>query len=1106
MRLLPVNTSSCERPSRFRLCLLTLQPLLFLSLVIGLAIAPAFAQTSSGGSITGIVIDPTEARVAGAQLTLTNVDTGVTQNAIANTGGEYTFSYLPSGSYRMEVAAPGFQSQVRPQIVVELGRIARVDVTLTVGEVSTTVTVDSSAPMLDTESATVGQLIENRTISDMPLNGRRVGELLGLMGNAVFVQGDVIRPRVSIAGGRADQQQWMLDGVNASNVALEAPQALFNPPVEAVQEIKILQNGYSAEYGNSSSGVVLTTTRSGTNQFKGSLYEFFRNEKLDARNFFAATRPPLRWNVFGGALGGPVIIPKLYNGRNRTFFFISSEFQRQRIGVVRNLTVPTTLQRDGDFSQSLLNNGNLQQVFDPFTNPRIQFANNIIPKSRMDPVGVALAGFFPIANRAPSNLQGANNFVSNATRALNITTTTGKVDHVFSERDRISHRFVIHDFPTYATTVFPNAAADPNANIQDRRAYSFLTEHIHQFTPSLINDLRVNFQPRYFHFQSAGLGEGWPTQLGLRGVSDRAFPRVNPAGYVSLGNTNHERLQRPIWDHHFVNVVSWFKGSHSVKFGGEVRYGRNVDNWFPSASGVFTFGVQPTARQGVAGSGNGLASMLMGFPTGGSIRETDELDRTSIYYALFVQEDWKATRNLTINVGLRWETHTPRIDANDRQSGFDRATMNPVSGTPGVVTFATLDGMGRNVYAGDWNNFGPRIGFAWKPFGSEKTVIRSSFGIFFGPPLPGSNSASASFETAGNFQTPDNGITAPFLLRDGMPATQTAANRGPGFGAVAFGRPIQFSPEFHDFERQLGYTQQWNFTIQREMGFNTVTELTYTGNAGRKLNGPNTSINQVPVDQMAAGNAQIRRPFAQFGNVTLISPFWGNSSYHAFNGKIEKRFTNRMNFLANYTFSKFIDDVATGFETGAPSGGIQNVYDRRAEKALSGNDVRHRLSASGVYELPGQNILIRGWSFGVITVLQGGAPIGATVLNNTCNCFNPGTLRADVLRDPTLPSDQRTTARWFDTSALAAPAPFAFGNAARSIMRGPGLFNMDVSLIRNFDFLERFRLQFRAESFNIINRANFQDPGIQLGSPNHGVINSTRANARSIQLGLKLTF
>ncbi|MDZ7639117.1 MAG: carboxypeptidase regulatory-like domain-containing protein [Bryobacterales bacterium] len=1064
-----------------------------------------WSQVSSG-TITGIVTDPTQARVAGAQLVLVQTETGVSQSVTANEAGEYTFPYLASGTYRMDVNTPGFKGYVRQGIVVELGRTLRIDIALNVGEVSETVTVDSSAPLLDTESATVGQLIENRTINDMPLNGRRVGELLGLMGNAVFVSGDVIRPRVAVGGGRADQQQWLLDGVNASNVALEAPQALFNPPVEAVQEIRVQQNGYSAEYGNSSSGVVVTTTKSGTNRLTGSLYEYFRNEKLDARNFFAAERAPLRWNVFGFAVGGPIVLPKVYNGRNRSFFFISTEWQKQRIGVTRNLTVPTTQQIGGDFSQSFNANGSPQPIYDPFTNPRLPFAGNVIPRSRMDPVGIAMSQFFPTSNRAGANAAGANNFVANAVNALNITTTTAKIDHVFTERDRVSGRIVVHDFPTFSTAVFPVTGSDPNANSQERRAYSFLTEYLHQFTPTLINNLRVNIQPRRFHFQSAGLGEGWPTQLGLRGVSDRAFPRVNTTGYTAMGNTNHERLQTPIWDHHIVNSVSWFRGSHSVSFGGEVRYGRNVDNWFPAASGNFTFGIQPTARPGVNGSGNGLATLLMGFPTAANIRETLELDRTSIYYAGFIQEDWKVTPTFTLNLGLRWETHTPRIDANDRQSGFDRATINPVSNTPGVITFASLDGMGRTVYDGDYNNIMPRFGFAWKPGFLKNTVIRSSYGIFYGPPLPGSNSASAGFETSGSFQTPDNGITAPFLLRDGMPAVPATANLGPGFGAVPFGRPIQFSPEFHDRNRQLGYTQQWNLTIQREIGWNTITEMSYMGNVGRKLNGPNTSINQVPLNQMAAGNAQVRRPFPQFGNVTMIAPFWGNSDYHAFNAKIEKRFSDGVNFLANYTFSKFMDDVASGFEAGATSGGIQNIYDRSQENALSGNDVRHRLSASGVWELPGKNVIIKGWSFGMIAVLQGGAPIGATVQVNNCNCFNPGALRANILRDPTLPADQRTVERWFDTTALAAPALFTFGNAARSVTRGPGLLNLDLSLIRTFSFTERWRMQFRAESFNFINRANFEDPGIALGAPGFGVIGGTRTNARSIQLGLKLMF
>jgi hypothetical protein len=844
---------------------------------------------------------------------------------------------------------------------------------------------------------------------------------------------------------------------------------------------------------------VLTTTKSGTNRFTGNAYEFFRNEKLDARNYFAAQRAPLRWNVFGFAVGGPIV-------KNKTFFFNSTEWQRQRVGQTRNFNVPTAAERTGDFSQTLQANGSPVIIYDPATNPRLPFAGNRIPEARIDPVGRNMAAMFPIPNRAPSNLAGANNFGANGVAALNITTWTAKVDHIFSEKDRVSGRFILHDFPTQTRTVFPEPAADPNGNISERRAYSVMINHIHQFAPTVLNDFRANLQPRRFETSGFGIGDGWPTKLGLKGVDDLAFPRINTTGYVAMGAATHQRIQTPIWDYHFVNSLSWFSGSHSIRVGGEYRWGRNQDVFNQSISGNLTFGLQPTARPGVAGSGNGVASLLMGFPNSGDIRATDGLDRRGDYYAAFFQDDWKATRNLTINFGLRWEVHKPRVDANDRQNSFARDLINPVSNTPGVITFASRGGLGRTLYRTDWNNYMPRIGLAWKPMGSERTVIRAGYGIFFGPPLPGSNTASAGFENAGTFTTPDNGITAPFYLRDGFPAIPPRTDLGPGFGAVPVGTAVRFAPEFIDQDRMLGYTQQWNLSIQREIGWNTLLEGTYTSNLGSKLNGPSTSINQVPVASMGAGNAQIRRPFPQFGNVTSISPMWGNSSYHAVNLKAEKRFSGGMNFLMNYTFSKFMDDVATGFENGAPAGGIQNFYDRSLEKALSGNDVRHRLALSGVYELPGNNVFINGWAIGTIVTIQGGSPIGATVQNNTCNCFNPGALRANVLRDPTIPGSERSPSRWFDTTALEAPPQFAFGNAARTIMRGPGLQNIDVSLIRTFRFTERFSLQVRGESFNVINRANFEDPGIALGGPNFGVINSTRRDARSIQLGLKFAF
>ncbi len=1060
--------------------------------------AAALAQTSTG-TITGIVTDPQQGRLPGAGLRLTNEATGVVVSGQTNEQGEYTFPLLASGLYRLEIEVGGFQRYVRSGMPVELGRVSRVDVTMTLGQVAETVNVSGQAPLLESESSSVGQLIENKTISDMPLNGRRVGELLGLAGNAVFVQGDVIRPRVALAGGRADQQQWMLDGVNASNIALEGPQALFNPPVESVQEIRIQQNAYSAEYGNSSAGVVLTTTKSGTNRFTGNAYEYFRNEKLDARNFFAAERPPLRWNVFGFAIGGPII-------KNKTFFFNSTEWQLQRVGQVRNLTVPTADERIGNFSGTLQANGNQAVIYDPLTNPRTPFAGNVIPSSRIDPVGRNMAALFPLPNRPPSNLAGANNFVANSVFSLNITTWTLKADHIFNEKDRISGRFILHDFPTRTSAVFPEAAADPSGNISDRRAYSVMINEVHQFTSTMLNDLRVNLQPRFFITSGFGIGEGWPTQLGLKGVDDRAFPRINTTGYTAMGAGTQERIQTPIHDHHVVNVLSWYRGSHAVRFGGEYRWGRNLDVFNQQISGALTFGLQPTARPGVAGSGNAVASLLSGFPNSGSVRSTDPLDRRGTYWAWFVQDDWKATPNLTVNFGLRWEAHMPRVDASDRQNSFARDLVNPVSGTPGIITFANQGGLGRTIYRPDYDNYTPRIGLAWKPFGSSRTVVRAGYGIFFGPPLPGSNTASAGFENAGAFNTPDNGITAPFFLQDGFPALPSRTELGPGFGAVRVGQPVAFAPEFIDQNRALGYSQQWNFGIQRELAWSTLIEAVYTANVGHKLNGPSTSLNQVPVELMGPGNAQIRRPFPQFGNITLIAPMWGNSSYHAVNVKAEKRFSDGLNFLINYTFSKFIDDVAAGFEAGATSGGIQNFYDRSQEKALSGNDVRHRVSISSVYELPGRNVLIKGWSIGAIVIIQGGAPIGATVQNNTCNCFNPGSLRANVLRDPTLPGSERSPARWFDTTALAAPAQFTFGNAGRSIMRGPGLQNVDVSLIRNFRITERLNLQFRAESFNIANRANFDDPGIALGAANFGIINSTRTAARSVQLGLKLSF
>ncbi len=689
--------------------------------------------------------------------------------------------------------------------------------------------------------------------------------------------------------------------------------------------------------------------------------------------------------------------------------------------------------------------------------------------------------------------------------ALNLTTWTAKVDHQINDNDRAFVRFILHNFPTSTSAIFPTPAADPFAVNNPRTAYSTLGEEIHNFNSSLLNDFRYEWQPRHFYNLSLGLDQGWPEKLGLKGVSNRSFPRVTAAGFSNMGPATQERIQVPIRDTDIVDTLSWFRGKHALKLGGEFRLVRNVDILNDQISGVLGFATQPTAAPNVAGTGSAIASMLVGFPNTGTVHATDPLDRRAKYVAVFVQDDWKVARNLTLNLGFRWEAHTPRSDASNRQNGFNTTEINPVSNTPGVVTFAGMGGLGSHVYAGDYNNFAPRVGLAWKPLG-ERTVIRTGFGIFYGIPQPGSNNTSAGFEVSGSFSTPDNGSTAPFLLRNGFPGGAAQAQLGPAYGAVPAGSAVKFAPQFIESPRRLGYTEQWNFGIQHDLGWDTVIEVSYLGNEGHRLNGPDTSINQVPVSKMGPGNTQVLRPFPQFSNVTLAAPMWGNSNYQALNIKVEKRFSHGLNFQANYTYAKFIDDVAGSFEGGAGSGGIQNLYNRRAEKARSGNDIRNRFVADSSYDLPlGKGAALGGWSVALIGILQQGGPVGLTMQTNGTNAFTPGAQRVNVLRDPSLGAGDRSVTRWFDTAAVAAPAPFTFGNAGRALLTGPGLINFSASLLKNIRWHERYNVQFRVEALNFANHPNFGNPGTAFGSAAFGVI-STAKDPRIMQLGLRAEF
>jgi carboxypeptidase family protein len=1103
---------------------------------------------SPQSTISGIITDSTGAVVPGAQVSAINPSTTQRATTVTNERGFYVLTQLAIGDYTIEAEKDGFKKFVRQGLKLTTGATVALDIRLEIGATTDTVTVTGAAPLLQTRTSDVSTLIESKTVQDLPLGDRRTLNIVKLTGAAVFVNYDSGgKPNFSLAGGRTQSQMFWIDGGSRQNMRLGIGQVDIDPPVETVQEVKVLSNNYAAEYGGSAGGVIIATTKSGGNQFHGSLFEYLRNDALDAANFFAPVvngvklKAPLRYNVFGGTIGGPVWLPKKafgpagYNGHNRTFFFFAYEGARRQEGLTRTLTVPTLQQRRGDFSETRNAAGQVIPIFDPATTRveggrtvRTQFAGNKVPADRLDQVALNILEFYPLPNQAPSNVTGANNFRGNYQQILTRNNYTVKLDHNFTERDRFNFRYLYNSDDRDFTTVFSNIVAETNTPALRHQNY-FYWGYTRTFSSTIINELRYTYSNRINHELSFGLGEPWATQLGLKGVSDGAFPQINVAGLTTLGAGTHERSQLPIQQHQFVNNLTIARGRHALKMGAEFRESLNFETTRTSIAGQFNFTTLLTGQPGSSATGVGLASLLLGYPNGVAFRETEALDRYSWYLAGFFQDDWTINQSLTFNLGLRWETDTPIRDRGNSMNSFDPAAINPVSGTPGVVKFAGQDGWPAQPYNTDWNNFGPRFGFAWRPFGLQKTVIRGGAGIFFAHPFDrgAPNAASLGFENSASINTQDNGLTAPFLLRDGVPAVSLSGGvRGDGFGAVRAGQAATTTVTFFERNRRTGYSGQFNLNIQQELPGHVIFEAGYIGNLSRKLASANISINQITPERLAEIAArpdpaqrvgrQIDRPFPQFSNVTLVAPGIGASNYHALVLRAEKRFAAGFNFLATYTWSKFLNNTDEGGSALGDEPAYSNYYDRGSDYGPSANDIRQRLTISSVYELPvgrGKRYLASGplgviagnWSIGVLTLIQSGPPATVTTQTNNSNAFSAGGQRADLLSDPSLKSFERTLNRWFDISVFAQPSTFTFGSSGRGVVRGDGVVNFDISLLKNFFFAEQKGFQIRLEMFNAFNHPDFGLPGTTLGGPGFGVVSSARSG-RSIQLGLRLVF
>jgi hypothetical protein len=1086
--------------------------------------AAAFAQQAS---ISGEITDSTGAKLAGARIIATNIATNLATAAVSNESGEYLVPNLEIGEYTLTAEHDGFRKYRETKIVLDTAESFGLNIKLELGSVSETVTISASAATLDDKTSVISQTFEPAEVADLPLGDRRTMNLINLMAGAVFVGYDAgNKPNFSLAGGRTQSQMLWIDGGSGQNMRLGVGQMDVDPPAETIQEVKVLSNNYAAEYGASAGGVILETTKSGANSFHGSAYEFLRNDILDAPGFFAPvvngakTTPKLRYNIFGTTVGGPI-------RRNRTFFFFGYEGRRLGIGSTTTLTVPSLLQRTGDFSQTKNAAGAVIAIYDPNTTQvvngkqtRTQFPGNVIPQNRLDPVALKALNYFPLANRTPSNVAGANNFQSNTVTWTDSNYYTAKVDHEFREKDRLTGRYIFNeDLPHVYGPYGPGDAGDPTSVTLAQQQYVYADE-IHILNPATVNDLRFNYGYRIAHAITNGVGSNAVTDIGLSGVSDNAIPHFAPAGFSPIGSNSQERRQSPIENLQFVDNLSKIMGKHAFKVGFEARKSTNDETDLFTASGDFTFATTPTG-QPTGGGGNGLASMLVGFPTAFAQAQASTIDRYSWYYAAFLQDDFAVTRNLTLNLGMRWEMDTPMVDTNNRMNGFDLREINPVSGTPGVVKFMGVNGYRTTPWNYDWNNFGPRFGFAWKPGFSSRLVLRGGYGVFFSHPFdtgqPGSANLGFGFSTS--LMTPDNGITAPFLLKNGVPQVTSSVSLNDSYGAVPAGQAPTTAVTFFDASRVTGYTQQSNLSVQYQISSSMILEVSGISNIGHKLPNANLPIDQILPQVLGPGcSTQVCRPYPQFSNVTILSPAIGDSRYLGGFVRVSKRFTGGLNLNASYTRADFLDNSFAGGSALSENGTApySNEYNRRADWGPSANDIHHRVSFSSVYEFPfgpgkrwfSKGVtanVIGGWTLGSVATVQSGAPFTVTTNTNNTNAFSAGNQRANVLRDPGLPAGQRSVNEWFDITAFGQPAIYTFGNGGRDNMRAPGLVNVDLSLSRNFRLRESTALQFRGEFFNALNHTNLSAPGPAFGAAAFGTI-SAAGPARVLQVGAKVRF
>jgi hypothetical protein len=1127
-------------------------------------------------SLEGTVTDPTGATVPGAAVKVRNSATNVETSVKTGADGRYYVASLqPGGPYVITVEAAGFKTVERGGITLEVNQSAEVNLTLEVGATSETVQVTGAAPLLEPTTAAMGQVVDSRSILNLPLNQRNAYSLVYLVpGVTGSTNGQYNSQNISINGGRPGSTDILVDGIPSSPPLVNPIQgfAVF-PSVESVEEFKVQTNSYSAEFGRSGSGIINLIYKSGTDSFHGSAFEFLRNSDLDSNNFFANRNgqsiPNFKRSQFGGSLGGPVELPKLYHGKDKTFFFVAYEGLRQGSAATLTASVPTALQRTGDFSQTVNAAGKPVVIYDPTTTAssgtgyvRQPFPGNVIPASRINAVAGSIMKYYPLPNAAGVANGGLNNYFASGTTVVNSNTLDTKVDENINDRNRFFVRYSRRGQNQPVTPLFP--AADLVAQggyTQPQTSNSAAFDYTFTATPTFLMEFRYGFARTLLAFTPVSEGFN-PTSLGFpsyiaANADQLLFPGIGPAGYYTLGNGAQGDYRHASFASHLVSLNNTkVLTSHVLKFGFEGRLllvndlesGASTGNY--SFSNAITQGPNPNVASAIAG--NSIASLLLGVGNGQMTIDSKNAATESKYYAWYFQDDWKATRRLTLNLGLRYDVEIPRTERYNRMETFNPFAPSPlaaetgIAGLRGGLVYPGVDGNSRLQFQPQWTDFAPRLGFAYQA--AENLVLRGGYGIFYGPSYrqAGATLGNYGFSSTTSYVGSPNGLTPSLYLTNPFPnglnpIVGSTLGLLTGIG-TSFETPLTG-------DNKVPYNENWDFEVQRQLPGNTLVDVSYVGSHGVHLNqsGENDyNLNQLTPAAMALGTqlqksvanpfygiiktgplagkivprSYLLAPFPQFTGVYASFLTGGYSDYNSIQVKVEKRFSQGLSLLVSFTGQKLIDDYAIISNVGR-NAGIQNIYDGAAERAVSPNDISRTLVVSGVYALPfghgqkfgsgwnrAEDLILGGWQLNGIATYQTGFPLVLTTQNTSGSgslTMRPNNNGHSALL--TGPVESRLN-EYFNTAVFSQPAPFTFGNTGRTLpdVRTPGMENIDFSLFKNFQVTEKLQAELRAEAFDLLNQVVFGAPNSVLTSGQFGVISSQANRPRELQFALKLLF